>query len=64
MRWVEHCPEERKSTIRTTGSVRLWGYLLMAAGILIIFLCMPFHVWMILLGAALIIVGYFLAFGR
>lgn len=64
MRWVEECPEERHSTIRRPCTGRIWGYVLIAAGILLIFLCMPFRLWMILLGAALILVGYVLAFGR
>lgn len=64
MRWVENSPQSKKSTVKTACCTRVWGYVLMAAGILMIFLCMPFRAWMILLGAALIAVGYLLAFGR
>lgn len=63
MRWVER--ECKKScAVSKTCAGQLWGYLLIAAGILLIFICMPFRLWMILLGAALIVIGYLLAFGR
>ena len=64
MRWVESCPGNSKNTFRPSCTGKLVGYALMAAGILLIFLCVPFHVWMILLGIALIVTGYWLAFGR
>ena len=64
MRWVEECPEEKHSTVKAPCRSRIWGYVLIAAGILLIFLCMPCRLWMILLGAALVLAGYFLAFGR
>lgn len=64
MRWVESGSRECKTTVRTPCCTSLLGYVLMAAGILIIFLCVPFKVWMIVLGAALIVIGYFIAFGR
>lgn len=64
MRWVEQEACEKSCTVGKAGGGRIGGYLLIAAGVLLIFLCMPFRLWMILLGAALIVIGYLLAFGR
>ena len=64
MRWVEACPEKQGSRSCTVCATRLWGILLMAAGVLLIVLCVPLRLWIVILGAALIVVGYLLAFGR
>lgn len=38
----------------------LGGIALMLLGLFLIFLCIPFQIWVFLLGAGLIVLGYFL----
>lgn len=64
MRWVEERTQEREHARRSPCYQRLWGFLCIMVGVLLIFLCIPFELWMLLVGAALILVGYFWAFGR
>lgn len=37
----------------------LIGIILMLIGLFLIFLCIPFQIWIVLFGAALILLGYF-----
>ncbi|MBQ9196376.1 MAG: hypothetical protein IJ157_03950 [Clostridia bacterium] len=57
-------PENRvyKAKYPTKGSVlaRLVGILLIAAGVLLIVLCVPMWAWMALIGTALIFLGVLL----
>ena len=41
-------------------SLRIAGYMLIGAGIILILLCVPFWVWLALIGAALILLGLLL----
>lgn len=42
------------------GLGTLLGVLLVLLGLFLIFLCIPFRLWVVLFGAALIVLGYFL----
>ena len=41
-------------------SLRIAGYILIGAGIILILLCVPFWAWLALIGAALILLGLLL----
>ena len=64
MRWVEGCPVKQDRRCCAIDVARIWGIVLIAAGILLIVWCVPLRLWMVILGVALIVVGYLLAFGR
>ena len=42
------------------GVGTLLGVLLVLLGLFLIFLCIPFRLWVVLFGATLIVLGYFL----
>ena len=45
---------------RRSLSLRIAGYVLIGAGIILILLCVPFWAWLALIGAALILLGLLL----
>jgi len=45
---------------RDAGEVRVLGLVMMMAGLVLLFLCIPGWAWAVMIGAALVAAGYFL----
>ena len=57
-------PEEVRVQCYTSGKswiARIAGYLLIAAGAVLILLCVPMWAWLAAIGAALILLGLFIS---
>lgn len=56
----KHHPTVR---VRDAAELRLLGVVLIAAGMVLLFLCIPGWAWAALIGAALVVAGYLLLMG-
>lgn len=56
-RWTEECAPRTRSYRTGGGVMQVIGILLIAGGLLLLFLCIPGWFWAALAGAALILLG-------
>lgn len=54
----------RSVCVRNASEIRLLGVVLIAAGLVLLFLCIPGWAWAALIGAGLVIVGWWLVKGN